>query len=157
MATAPLNLDAFNADVRGWGQATLVALKGSAVRVGSRGAGTLVRTLKARYFVRYGEVYGLGFQFPRHGVFAEKGARRGHGGTKGSRWYRANLVGKDKNGKPKTGGWQRTNPRSFGKMGTGRSPEVPWLNPIIQARMDELADKVAGHYAEMALNSILIK
>lgn len=132
--------EAYNAEVRNWGQGTLQVLRGT----GARRSGELIRLLKVRYYKRFAETYGMGFQFPRHGIWQEKGARRGHGGAKGSTWYT-------------NGVRRRTRPESMGRMGQGASPARPWLNPAINARMDMLADIMEKHYGKAAINAILIQ
>lgn len=154
---APFDVDKFNAAAKGWGQATLAELRQSGGRIGSRGTGTFMRTLRVRYQQRFGEIYGIGFQFPRYAVFAEKGARKGHGGAKGSRWWNDSDTSVLKDGSIRQGGWRRTNPASFGKMNSGASRATPWFNPVVDRRMGTLAEMMADHVADMALNTILIR
>lgn len=154
---APFDVEAFNADIRAWGHATLGALKAGAAPIGARGTGQLMRLLKVRYYQRYGEIYGLGYQFPRYGVWLEKGARKGYGGSKGSRWWSPNALRVAKNGSVSKGNWRKTDPTSFGKMNTGASKAFHWFNPVVDARIEVLADMVARHYSNMAVNAILIR
>lgn len=157
MEAAAFDVEAYNAEVRAWGQSTLAVLKSSLAPVGSRGLGTLMRSLRVRFYQRYGEIFGLGFQFARHGVFLEKGARKGYGGQKGSRWWKDSTMSVRKDGSIQKGGWMKTNPESLGKMNTGNSRAFQWFNPVVELRMEQLADLVAKHYGDMAINAVMIR
>lgn len=138
------DVDKYNADVKGWGQNSLQVLRVSLAALNVRERGRLLAELKVRYSKRYGQVRSIGYQFPRYGVFVEKGAGRGYGGKKGSQW-RTN------------GARRRTDPASLGKMGTGRRQAKPWFNPIMDARVGALADLVVKHMGTAAVNNIRIR
>ncbi len=146
MSTPTPNFDvaAFNADVRGWGTGWRAALRGQVAALNIHRTGALQRMLSIRYRTEHNQVYAVGAQFPRYAVFVEKGAGKGYGGKKGSRWRTQ--------GKPR-----RTNPESLGKMGTGNRPAKRWFNPITEARVQDLGNIVAKHYGNAAINSIGIK
>lgn len=134
-----------NGDVRTWSSATVEALRSSAANLGVRKTGLLIKMLKARHRNTLGEISSIQFDLPRYGVYVEKGARRGHGGVKGSRW-----IGSD-------GKVHKTDPKSLGKMNTGRSQAKKWFNPVMTVRVEVLADVLVKHRGDMVINSILIR
>ena len=69
-------------------------------------------------------------------VFFHKGAGRGYGGNKSGKYTRAD------------GSKGITDPRSFGKMGTGKRHPSPWFNPVIEAQFPELAEIVNSYHGE---------
>lgn len=99
--------------------------------------------LKTNTRKNYGVVDRIGAKFPRHGIFVEKGARKGYGGVIGSSWY-------DKQGTRK-----KTNPNSFGKMNTGNSLAKPWLAPTLDKYTQIVADRAANHFANIAQQIVL--
>lgn len=127
-------------EVRRWGKETLDQLKGMSVRR----SGLLVRMLKSRFRSRGGHIDAVGFIMPRYAVWMEKGASRGHGGAKGSRWWDGS-------------GWRRTDPRSLGKMNMGRRRARPVINPVLDRRVPVLADIVARFWADATVNAIKIR
>ena len=137
-----LNIDAFNSDVKTWGKSALVLHKAALAR--SKHSGSLRRGLRVRFPKRFGAVRSVRFQFPRHGIYIEKGASRGYGGKKGSRWVGPN-------------GPRRTNPSSLGKADAGNRPAKPWYNPVIDRKIGALGNVVAVHFANAAVNVIRIK
>lgn len=93
---------------------------------------------------RDGLIYRISVRFKKTGVYSEKGAGRGYGGTKGSKWLDAN------------GNLKSTNPKSLGKQGTGRRKAKPWYNPVIEKFADDLANKVADEFVEVVFNNLKI-
>lgn len=97
---------------------------------------------KTRTYQAKGPVGVVAFQFNRLGIYLEKGAGRGHGGAKGSKWY-----GPD-------GNIRKTNPASLGKMDKGNRPAKPFLQPAVDSNLDELADIVSDYAADMTVKQI---
>ena len=85
--------------------------------------------------------------FPRTLIYTHKGAGKGRGGTKGSRWT-------DKYGNKKT-----TNPKSFGKMATGGRVAKPFINDALEAPdgVDKLATIAAENLGDVLAGSLFIK
>ena len=94
---------------------------------------------------RDGMINKITFKFSKTGIYREKGAGRGYGGNKGSKW-------KDAAGNIKT-----TNPASLGKAGTGKRQPAPWFNPVIEKYADEMANELADQFVEIAFNNLMIK
>lgn len=96
---------------------------------------------------KLGAVSSLGIKFPRHLVFVHKGAGKGRGGTKGSRW------------KDKFGQTQKTNPRSFGKMGTGGRTEKPFIDAALNGPngIDNIAAIAATELGAFVTGNLFIK
>ena len=92
----------------------------------------------------YGMVNRVSIKFKRTGIYSEKGAGRGYGGKKGSKW---------KNAK---GEIKSTNPRSLGKAGTGNRKAKPWFNPVVEQFADQLAEKLADEFVEVTINRLMI-
>jgi hypothetical protein len=145
MPTSPnFNAEAFNGEVRQWGTGWRAALRSSMAGLNIRHTGAMQRTLAIRYRMQFNQVNSVGASFPRYAVFVEKGASKGFGGQKGSRW--------------RTGGQSRkTNPKSMGKMGTGKRPAKKWFNPVTAKHVEKLADIALKHYGNAAINSIGIR
>lgn len=94
---------------------------------------------------RDGMINKITAQFKRSGIYREKGAGKGQGGAKGSKWVNAK-------GEQKT-----TNPNSLNKQGTGNRQPAPWFNPVVEKFADELADQLLDEFVEIAFNNIKIK
>lgn len=135
----------YNEVIRAWGRGTKGKLPSSLNTLGVRGTGHLLRSINVKFGQRYGQVNYIGFRFARTGVFVEKGASRGHAGTKGSKWRDAK------------GQMKHTGKDGRGLMGMGNRPAKPWFNPVIEPAVQELADMVVEHIADAALNTIKIK
>lgn len=86
-------------------------------------------------------VQALKIRFGRWGVYKEKGAGRGAGGAKGSRWQ-------------SRGGEKTTNPNSFGKMNTGNRKAKPWFNPVIKVEHPKLAQDIANITASASIRDV---
>lgn len=86
----------------------------------------------------------ISFKFLRYLVMVEKGAGRGHGGKKGSKWT------------TKSGEKRQTNPDSLGKLNKGARKAAPWFNPVVRKEIGALADAVAEVYV-IEVKKILIK
>jgi hypothetical protein len=104
-----------------------------------------ISKIKAITRKREGMINKIKFQFKVSGIYREKGAGRGFGGAKGSKWVNAK-------GETKT-----TNPNSFNKQGTGSRQAAPWFNPVAEKVADDLADKLLTEFVEIAFNQIKIK
>lgn len=100
---------------------------------------------KARYGKKEGLINKVSLSFSRAAVFREKGAGRGQGGQKGSRW---------KNAKGES---IKTNPKSLGKMNSGNRTEKPLVNPIIDDFVDDLTSAVASEFVTLSFKNIRIK
>lgn len=94
---------------------------------------------------RDGMINKITAQFKRSGIYREKGAGKGQGGAKGSKWV--NAKGEQKS----------TNPNSLNKQGTGNRQPAPWFNPVVEKFADELADQLLDEFVEIAFNNIKIK
>lgn len=145
MDTEAFDIQRYNQAVKDWGRDTQGQLRSSINGLGVRATGTLLRSVNAKFGQRFGQVNYVGLRFARYGVFVEKGASRGHGGAKGSKWRTAQ------------GKLKRTNPKSMGAMGTGGRSARPWFNPVIGDAVDRLADLVVNFIADASLNTIQIK
>lgn len=116
-----------------------------------RDSGSLIRSLKHKIaqYQRASVAVRITFKFVRYGAFLEKGARKGYGGKVGSKF-----------GDYKKGIIKSTNPKSLNKMGTGKSPAVPWTVPALEEQLPELADMVGDIYDRDILKtfqSVLLK
>lgn len=100
-------------------------------------------TLKSNTKRKYGITDRVGMNFQRHGIFVEKGARKGYGGIAGSKWRSAD------------GSIKFTNPKSLGKMNTGKSPAQVWLQPLLDEYSEIIADSANHHFAKIGQALVL--
>lgn len=116
-------------------------------RAGSPSIGASLPKLKDRYKSQDGAIVRTSVQFPRQLIWTAKGAGKGRGGLKGSRWT-------DKYGNTKT-----TDPKSLGKMGTGGRVAKDFFNAVIEGPdgISELATIVAEETGDAIVNNLLIK
>lgn len=149
----PLDFDKYNQEVTGWMQATQSGLVGAAGSLGishrgdSPSSGSSVSKIKGRTTQKNGTINKVGFTFPRSLIWPHKGAGKGRGGNKGSRWV-------DKYGASHT-----TDPKSLGKMGTGGRRAKPFFNNVLDGArgVDELATIVAENLGDTLTGNLLIK
>ncbi|MDR1716322.1 MAG: hypothetical protein LBS20_10795 [Prevotella sp.] len=139
-------LGQFNQDVRQWGIDTTKELKGS-VRSMITTDRRLSDSIKPNFYYdrKYAkEINRVGFSFVREGVYVHRGAGRGQGGWKGSKWYN------------KKGELKETNENSLGQMGFGNRRPKEWFDPVVEGRLPQLADLVADYSATMAIDATRI-
>ncbi len=154
-----MNREQFNSAVSAWFTSTVAKLRTSADALGIDLSHELINTLKARVYKRFGVAIGGGIWLPRYGIWVERGASRGHGGVKGSRWWSNSGTTLRKRGVlagvTVQGQWRRTNPASLGKMNTGARLAREWFNPVVDAAMDALSDICADYYGSQAEEAML--
>lgn len=128
----------YNKKARAWARKVLAEMRSTspADRLRS-GLKYKTRTGGAKQPIR-----SISFGFDRLGIYIEKGAGRGHGGLKGSKW-----TGPD-------GTVRRTNPASLGKMDKGNRSAKPFLQPAIDRNLDELADIAAEFAGDMVVAQV---
>ena len=141
----PTDIEAYNEEIRKWSKASTEDIRRALIGIGARKSGLIIKELRSRIALKFGTVNRVTFQFPRHLVFIEKGASKGYGGRKGSRWNSAD------------GETRKTDPRSLGRMGTGARPARPTFNPTMERQMLVLVGIMQRHYADAAAKGILIK
>lgn len=148
-----LNLDKYNEEVHQWSEDMTRAFQNKAAAYGivhrpdSPSRSASVNRFKDRFFSQDGAVVRISKAFPRTLIYTHKGAGKGRGGTKGSRWT-------DKYGNKKT-----TNPKSFGKMATGGRVAKPFINDALEAPdgVDKLATIAAENLGDVLAGSLFIK
>ena len=101
--------------------------------------------IKKAFKKRDGMISKITLKIKKSGIYREKGAGKGMGGKKGSSWI-------DSKGQRKT-----TNPNSLGKAGTGNRQPAPWFNPVVEKYADDLANKLADEFVEIAFNNLKLK
>ena len=128
----------YNKKTRAWARKVLAEMRSTSPSDRLRsGLKYKTRTGGSRLPVR-----SISFGFGRLGIYLEKGAGRGHGGLKGSKW-----TGPD-------GTVRRTNPASLGKMDKGNRAAKPFLQPAIDRNLDELADIAAEFAGDMVVAQV---
>jgi len=131
----------FNKDVSQWAYKIASQLRGNAAAKSQKGKGELAAKLRTNIRYDLGEVESIGYQFPRHGVFFQKGVGKGHV-MAGGRVVRGIKHGKII--KPIDGT-------------INRQPQ-DWFNGVLDTQVPQLADIVANHKAdEAALNATGMK
>jgi hypothetical protein len=145
-----LDLDRFNERVTDWSKDAVSKIKSSAETMGvehrenSPSSKSSVSAIKEKTKKVDGAIERISISFPRQLVYTQKGAGKGRGGVKGSKWV-------DKYGVAKS-----TNPGSFGKMGTGGRKEKPFINNVLDANLNTLADIAADEFGSAIINKMLI-
>lgn len=160
----PEGLNAYNLMVRRWASMVRSKLHGSVLRFSHGKDGAVTRGTKkysahTEYKLRdnisykahqdYGQIDGVGYQFERHGVFVHKGVGRGYVMSGGSV-----VLGRKPTNAVKAYAKQKN--RGYGNTvlsGPVRRRPVEWFNPILDANVPELADKIAVMNADAAVNA----
>lgn len=148
-----INLDKYNDEIQQWADDMKPAFQAKASGYGikhrpdSPSTSPSINKFKNRFFSKDGAIERVSISFPRTLIYTHKGAGKGRGGTKGSRWT-------DKYGNKKT-----TNPKSFGKMATGGRVAKPFINDALEAPdgVDKLATIAAENLGDVLAGSLFIK
>ena len=122
-----------------WTKDTAAMLRQRAPQLTGAGAKSINGVVKKKDYVPYA----LRFRMERYLAWQDKGAGRGHGGTKGSSWTNKNGVLK------------RTNPESLGKMNKGNRHAQPFIEETIVEQLPVLADLLAQHLAESVVRYVV--
>ena len=98
----------------------------------------LVRSLSRKLYMVSGLAEGVGFKLERHGIFVHKGVGRGYIAQGGVviRGHKTSVK------KSKTS-----------SSGISRHP-VDWFNPVIEAEVPELANRIASINADAVINEL---
>jgi len=124
----------FKNNVRRAGKANIERMSGKSTAIRSVKSGKpLSQNLKSRTRKDFGEIFMIGYQFPRHGVFFHKGVGRGWH-MQGGKVVRVAKGQKKADRKPKE-----------------------WLNPEIDKRLPKLADDLVELKADAAVNATRAK
>jgi hypothetical protein len=127
-----------NKDILSWKSGTTAALKSQIGMLTTEGKGKLLSQLRG--YVDHdndGSIYRIAFKFPRHGIFIMKGVGRGYVMEDG-RVIRA----------------VRKNNAVYTIDGSIERHPKDWFNPVIEKRLPLLAEKIANHYADRAVDQI---
>jgi len=148
-----LDFEKNNNDIRTWGKDVVNKMGATAKtmdvrhRPNSLSKSASVPKLKDRYREKQGSIDRISIRFPRSLIWTMKGAGKGRGGLKGSKWT-------DKYGNSKS-----TNPRSLGRAGTGGRTEKPFINNVLDGPrgVDELATIVAINTGDAIVGNMFVK
>lgn len=148
-----MDLEQYNSDVQGWTTEAVSAMKAAGAGMGithrsnSPSKGASLPKVKGRLTFEMGAASKVSIRFPRQLIYTHKGAGKGRGGSKGSRWI-------DQYGNSK-----KTNPKSFGKMGTAGRSSKPFINETLDGEhgVEKLADIAAAALGSTIINNVLIK
>lgn len=149
-----LDLDRYNERIKQAGKEVLTDIKSRASQMGiehrsdSPSPGASVPKMKDRYKQKDGAVNSVSYGFRRSLIYTHKGAGKGRGGAKGSRWV-------DKFGVAK-----KTRDTSKGKAGTAGRVEKPFINAVLDQEgngVDKLASVAAEELGDALVNKMLIK
>lgn len=160
----PEEIADYNAMLRKWGNFITKRFAASAARFtdGKQGAVTrgiqkhhsrtelkLDQSMKNRADMHFGMVDYIGFNFERHGVFVHKGVGRGYV-MQGGMVIRARKPSKEKQA------YAKAKNRSIGNQEIDAAMKrraVEWFNPVLNAVLPGLADRVAEMNADAAVNA----
>lgn len=122
--------DKRNAAIKAWGRQARQEMLGEIAKLNMvHGKGILRKTLHDTYINGSGIINGVGFRIPRHAVFAHKGVGRGYPIEK----------------------------TSLGNtLLRGRQPK-PFLNPVLDRLLPQLADEVSEYGGDIYTGSLFIK
>jgi hypothetical protein len=124
-------------------KATVAKLNASAKQAGVN------RSVRITYKLRTKpneDIYNrISFVFPKFLIYIEKGARRGHGGYKGSTWI------------TQKGNTASTNPNSLNKANQGNSQAKEWFNPIIEDFVNTINNQLLTQFMQLSYNRLKIK
>lgn len=148
-----LDFEKNNEDVRTWGHDAVNLMQATAStmniqhRSNSSSGSASMSKLIDRYRQKQGSIDLISFRFPRSLIWTQKGAGKGRGGLKGSKWT-------DKYGNRKS-----TNSESLGKAGTGGRTEKPFINKVLDGPkgIDELATIVAVNTGDAIMANLFVK
>lgn len=149
----PIDLERYNQRVQDWATGFVSDSRAAAQsmgvqhRDGSPSKGPSLSKIKSRVGLRNGVAEKVGVKFPRSLIYTQKGAGKGRGGSKGSRWIN------------KYGNTATTNPRSLGKMGGAGRTAKPFFNNALDAPqgVGTLADIAAEEIGGVIVNNLFIK
>lgn len=149
----PIDLERYNQRVQDWTLSFVSDARNTAAgmgishRDGSPSAGPSLSKIKGRVSIRDGVAEKVAVKFPRSLIYTQKGAGKGRGGSKGSKWI-------DKYGNSK-----KTASKSLGKMGTGGRTAKPFFNTALDspAGVDSLATIAAEEIGYTIINNLFIK
>jgi hypothetical protein len=148
-----LDLDRFNERVTEWAQTTVLDIRSTAGTMGvqhrpdSPSLSASVPQIKGFTRKRQGSIDRISIKFPRVLIYAQKGAGKGRGGRKGSKWV-------DRYGEQKT-----TSAGSMGRMGGGGRTEKPFINVVLDTDkgVNELATIAAEELGSAVINRMFLK
>jgi hypothetical protein len=132
-------LEGLSSDVRKQAEELEEMLAFEIHRLGVRDTDNLLDSLKTNVRFRDGVPESIGAKFARSGIFMAKGARRGHGGRKGSTW-------RTSKGEKRT-----TNPESKGKLLTGYPGKRDWISQPLDTTEKHLGSVLEKHYGEATI------
>lgn len=140
----------YNNEVALWAESVSTKLAASAA-VKSK---DLAKSILANYYSdKNGVVTRVGFTFDRKGIWLHRGAGRGYGGTKGSRWNKLKRVGRTY---VETNIIRHTNPFSLGRMGSGERKGYDWFNRVVDGEIQQLADIAVKYWDGISVDATRI-
>ncbi len=142
-----------NNDVKEWAgnMAQLSKAKGAELgithRDNSPSSGASLSKVKSKVAFKQDRASQVSIGFPRTLIYTMKGAGKGIGGRKGSRWLTAK------------GQTKKTSPKSLNKLGSGSRQAKDFINAALDtpAGIETLGDIVARDIGEIVVNNIFIK
>lgn len=148
-----INLDAYNEEVKQWDIESNQDIRSRASSLGvthranSPSPSSSIAKLRSRQYMQDGAIARISKVFPRELIWTNKGAGKGRGGFKGSRWV-------DQYGNNKT-----TNKESLGKMGTEGRVAKPFFNQSLDGPngVGKLATIAAEKIGDVLVGSMFIK
>lgn len=125
----------------------VAALKAEQSRAGIKSYSGELKNIKYKLLKKdaSGVYTRIRFIFPRYGVWIEKGAARGHGGAKGSKWINKNAI------------TIYTNPEARNKMNTGGRRAKEWFNPVIENYVDRMTERLTKYFISISYQRLKIK
>lgn len=143
----------YNDEVEAWGKTLPDQLRSRASSYGikHRDKSPSGRSSLSAIGVRFKQSDGLitvvGIRINRSLIYTHKGAGKGRGGNKGSRWI------------DKYGNRKKTKGASFGRAGSDGRRQKPFINDVLDGAngVNKLADIVAENLATSIINSAIVQ
>ena len=147
MATIYIDAQEANRIIESEAKACVAALIAEQARQGIKSYSGELRKIRVQLLRKNAAgIYSrIRFTFPRYGVFVEKGAVRGRGGAKGSKWLNKRDIE------------IYTNPEARNKMNTGGRRAKEWFNPVIEHFAESLTEKLQKFFITVAYQRLKIK
>lgn len=142
-----ISTEKYNELTRKWSESTRKLMLGNISTLTSKGKGDLLKSLRKREHLYYGEVRKITYRFDRHGVFFQKGVGRGYIVMNGK------VVRGRKKTKQEIGSTKQTEGTTKITYSSGKLQREPkdWFNETIDSKMEQLADIVHEYMGDKAM------
>lgn len=142
-----MTTEKYNELARKWGESTRKLLLANISTLTSKGKGDLLKSLRKKDQLYFGEVRKITYRFDRHGVFVQKGVGRGYIVMNGK------VIRGRKKTKEEIGRTKQTEETTIISYSSGKlqRESKDWFNETIDSNMEKLADIVHEYMGDKAM------